>query len=575
MEIPTFAQKLRELRQRSHLTVRQLANELGVDPSLVSTIENAKQRPSERFIERVARYFSIDEDYLKFLMLDDPRIKRAVVESPSVPDYVVQEHPDQVRRGPVAQVDDVTHLIFETLFEKAADDPYDELFCAHICKKLRNRSPMNERLGAWIDLYEAVFLFARKDRETYRVRLEKLLRSPVLDYDPRFKAQLYAELSRKAYSEGEPEQALEYDLERKEIYTELNDERELAKALIDVGLRYESLGKTEDTIQYLNLALNARHIEKETQASTLLHIGILLRRIGELDRARDYLSKSRDVWRSVDSKRRVGETELAIGDSFLYQWDLKAARTWYNRSNRTLSALTEDNAPNFSVLYLLALVKCAKGYLELLAGRDSAARRILSEVYDEYRDADFHHVTKVLCLASHRLGRAYCSSGKYEEAEHYYREALEMVGDELKSRDRIRILISLCELYYRTQDQRKLAEEMENVRRDIEAENLDSNKECYPFLARFHCLEGRLCIDSNDVENGIEKYIQACLMALDWHPVLFEKEIGHLILEHVESADQVRDYAKLCDRLVQEERIRTEDPEFLSGLRTLIATKSH
>jgi transcriptional regulator with XRE-family HTH domain len=76
-----FGEKLRLLRKRHGLTVRELAEALGYtvhSNSYISQIENGKQKPSLNFVTRTAQFFqvSLDQlsrDELELDLGDDPR----------------------------------------------------------------------------------------------------------------------------------------------------------------------------------------------------------------------------------------------------------------------------------------------------------------------------------------------------------------------------------------------------------------------------------------------------------------------------------------------------------------------
>jgi transcriptional regulator with XRE-family HTH domain len=60
-----FGTKLRELRKDAGLTLRELADSVGVNFSYLSKIENGVlPPPSERVIERLARVLNFDKDEL-------------------------------------------------------------------------------------------------------------------------------------------------------------------------------------------------------------------------------------------------------------------------------------------------------------------------------------------------------------------------------------------------------------------------------------------------------------------------------------------------------------------------------
>lgn len=80
-----FGDKIRELRQAQDLTQPQLAEQLGVEQSWLSKIENNKCLPSSEFVQQVCDTFGIslnellaelDEDYLQKQLSTIPEVKQ-------------------------------------------------------------------------------------------------------------------------------------------------------------------------------------------------------------------------------------------------------------------------------------------------------------------------------------------------------------------------------------------------------------------------------------------------------------------------------------------------------------------
>ncbi len=87
--MPTFGQKVRELRQAKGLNQRALAAKIGVNFTYVSRIENENLDfglyPSEALIVRLAEALDADEDELLVLAKKIPgSIRRRVLERPEV-----------------------------------------------------------------------------------------------------------------------------------------------------------------------------------------------------------------------------------------------------------------------------------------------------------------------------------------------------------------------------------------------------------------------------------------------------------------------------------------------------------
>ena len=60
----TLGQQIRDLRQKHHLSQRELASLCGVSRSLLSQIENARAVPSLDVMIRIANYFHVSIVYM-------------------------------------------------------------------------------------------------------------------------------------------------------------------------------------------------------------------------------------------------------------------------------------------------------------------------------------------------------------------------------------------------------------------------------------------------------------------------------------------------------------------------------
>jgi transcriptional regulator with XRE-family HTH domain len=58
----TFANKIKELRTRNELLLRQVAAAIEVDTSMVSKFENGERFPTREQIQKLATFFKVPED---------------------------------------------------------------------------------------------------------------------------------------------------------------------------------------------------------------------------------------------------------------------------------------------------------------------------------------------------------------------------------------------------------------------------------------------------------------------------------------------------------------------------------
>ena len=59
-----FAQRLRELHQDKHLSMKQLAKELNTTDAAISNWENEINEPKISYLVSIAKFFNVSTDYL-------------------------------------------------------------------------------------------------------------------------------------------------------------------------------------------------------------------------------------------------------------------------------------------------------------------------------------------------------------------------------------------------------------------------------------------------------------------------------------------------------------------------------
>lgn len=60
-KVATFGEQVRELREEAKLSLREVAEKIGIDTSLLGKIERSERQPTKEQIKQVAKYFKLDE----------------------------------------------------------------------------------------------------------------------------------------------------------------------------------------------------------------------------------------------------------------------------------------------------------------------------------------------------------------------------------------------------------------------------------------------------------------------------------------------------------------------------------
>ena len=78
-----LGQKIRELREKQNLLLRQVAAQLEVDTALVSKIERGERNASKQQVIDIAKFLKANEEEFLTLWLAD-KIESTIIEEPKV-----------------------------------------------------------------------------------------------------------------------------------------------------------------------------------------------------------------------------------------------------------------------------------------------------------------------------------------------------------------------------------------------------------------------------------------------------------------------------------------------------------
>lgn len=67
----TFGETVKKLREARKLTLREVAEELGIDTSMLGKIEKNKRKPTKQLIEKFAKFFNVSDKELTIVFLSD------------------------------------------------------------------------------------------------------------------------------------------------------------------------------------------------------------------------------------------------------------------------------------------------------------------------------------------------------------------------------------------------------------------------------------------------------------------------------------------------------------------------
>ncbi len=70
-KLNTFGEQLRQLRETAGMTLREVAANIEIDPSLLAKIERNQRQPTKNLIRNIAGFFNVNEKELLEEFLSD------------------------------------------------------------------------------------------------------------------------------------------------------------------------------------------------------------------------------------------------------------------------------------------------------------------------------------------------------------------------------------------------------------------------------------------------------------------------------------------------------------------------
>ncbi len=67
----TFGETIKKLREEKKLPLRQVAEALEIDTSMLGKIEKNSRKPTKAFIEKISKYFNVSDKNLIIAFLSD------------------------------------------------------------------------------------------------------------------------------------------------------------------------------------------------------------------------------------------------------------------------------------------------------------------------------------------------------------------------------------------------------------------------------------------------------------------------------------------------------------------------
>jgi len=245
---------------------------------------------------------------------------------------------------------------------------------------------------------------------------ERILNASRTVENRRLEADVMSEIAVIYRKSGKDEESLALQKAAADIYAELGDLPNQAKALRRIGVFYRYQGQLLDAIaaQEQALTLLEQIDDAEGMAQTLTNLGIVYGELGRLLEARTEFERALDIYRKSGNQEGESYTLADLGQLFLFLGDAQQALTYLNASLAIKTTLPDERRKANTLLNIGTAHKNLGNFQEAFTLYYQAL-----EVYKKANDP------QGISIASGNIGVLYEEVGENERAWQYQLESLD------------------------------------------------------------------------------------------------------------------------------------------------------
>ena len=555
-QIPTIGQEIRRLREIQELTTREVGKALGITHASVSMYETRDDAriPDDKIIQ-IARILQIDKEYLQFLNLEIPNEYKAyLAQSKIVPAPVHRMLGISPKTKPSSEVVELV----KNLFSDIRDAHPDYIaFHSHLIKKIESCQPETQTL-LWVNYYQGLLSFTQKNNKEATEILTELYNTLEIKEDIELQTEVALRLGREHHVQGRYQEALKYYNDCEQIFWQQPNYPGLSSVFRALGDIYQKQGNIEEALKYYQKSLEAAGPGPNLfRALTLNAQGLLLRYLGDLEKSLDCLTESLVIFDSLKSDEinimRLAETQLSLSALYRTRFESKEAVHWVFKARETLQIFDQRETDTASYLHLTGLIDCEEARAYLIAGKVEQAIIIFERTRDFYKrvQVDYPKIAEfVVSIACRHLGQAYSQIGKDEEAINCLHQALGIttIFDPQKVRHNLEASLLLGDVYLK----QGAIEEVDCIIEQVKKALSPDNRQHFWSWAYLSCLEVKRAYHHKEWKVGHDKFGEAAIWAVKWHPVLLEQDIQQRIGKQIVLLYQSEpaQATALCDYLI-------------------------
>lgn len=244
-----------------------------------------------------------------------------------------------------------------------------------------------------------------------------------------------------------------------------------------------------------------------------IHLGRVYTLDGQLEKAREYLERSRDEFsQRIVSSYDKANTILFLGNIYRFQGRYEEAEQYYHEALN----MHEDMDSQREIAPLLGSL----GVVCYKQGKRAEALEYLQRSYDMKMEQGYDRGRAITLLY---FGDYYVESSEWDKAIQYFRLSLELADECGAIYPQVASRVRLYKYYY------VAGKDLAGISFELErAESLAT--EClYPHeLARIQVIQGHISLDNNEFEKAQEYYSEACTNASGYNKYVIEEILGEI-----------------------------------------------
>jgi len=512
----TFAEHLHDFRIEKKMSLRELADLLGVSHTLIGLIETNKRRASSKFIRKFAKYSEKDPKLLEFIANPMPlSYKQSIYESEGAPDFLKDNWVDETADGK-DNIDEICLALFQEIETRTA--PEDRIYYRRLIKDLE-KMVSRPVIQSWAVFYSAVLTNLEIGPEIALRSFQDLYITLTSDSHLQDAVHLrlqacfrMGEMSRdiKLY-----EQAIQYFLEAKKISDSINNDEGKANSYYLIGDTYRTMQDREQAIQYWQEGVAIEGPHQHLRAKLLGALGSLYKDLGRYAEAIDTLKESARLWklRAVNDSYNLAATHQEISSIFYLQGDYDTALDYVRRSLIIFTRL-EDEAQHSSASLDLAKSRLLKSAIFANNNQlERATSNLVTIIQDYHRltSIDLNEANQMMREAHELLGLVYEKTSRWNDAEDTYKKIAQYpdANGTNSVSIRIQVFINLHQLYNK-RDRKADAISMLLQADALVSESDLSDPTQAPTLIELNLLKGNVAFDQGNTQEGVKYHLEAC-----------------------------------------------------------------